>query len=63
MEPVLRPLRRRFALMADLFWKILAIVRPPTRQVRTARVCPFCGLITSRSKRSCLECDKILQPV
>jgi hypothetical protein len=22
------------------------------------RICPFCGLITSRGKRNCLECGK-----
>ena len=26
------------------------------------RMCPFCGLITPRSKRYCLECGKSLKP-
>jgi len=27
------------------------------------RMCPFCGLITSRSKACCLECGKLLPAV
>jgi hypothetical protein len=26
------------------------------------RMCPFCGLITSRRKTCCLECGKTLKP-
>jgi len=26
------------------------------------RMCPFCGLITARRKRYCLECGKSLKP-
>ena len=67
MEPVSHPLRSRFrrrlAFMTDMFWKLLAIFRPPAREVRSTRMCPFCGLITSRAKRCCLECGKALQPV
>jgi hypothetical protein len=66
METVLRPfrnrLRRRLAFMADLFGKLLAILIPQAREVRSQRMCPFCGLITSRYKACCLECGKSLEP-
>jgi len=26
------------------------------------RICPFCGLITPREKRNCLECGKSFKP-
>ena len=29
---------------------------------RSQRMCPFCGLITSRRKACCLECGKWLKP-
>jgi len=63
MEPGGRPLRnqlhRRLASIADFFVKLLAIVTPRSKEVRAQRVCPFCGLITSRH-RTCLECGKSL---
>jgi hypothetical protein len=66
MEPVLRPfgnrLRRRLAFIADLIRKPLAVLAPQAREVRSQRMCPFCGLITPRSKSSCLECGKSLAP-
>ncbi len=67
MEPVFRPfrnrLRRRLAFITDLFGKLLAIVTPQAQEVRSQRMCPFCGLITPRSKRFCLECGKSLRGV
>jgi transposase len=66
MEPVLLPfrrrLRRRLAFLGDVFGKLLATLTPPTREVRSQRMCPFCGLITPRHKRSCLECGRVLNP-
>ena len=66
MEPVLRPfrnrLRRRLAFITDLFGKLLAILTPQARDFQSQRVCPFCGLITSRYKTCCLECGKSLKP-
>jgi hypothetical protein len=60
MEPVLRPfrdrLRRRLAFITDLFGKL------QVREVRSQRMCPFCGLITPRNKTCCLECGKSLKP-
>jgi hypothetical protein len=66
MEPVLRPfcsrLRRRLAFIADLLRKLLVILTPEALEVPSQRMCPFCGLITSRHKTSCLECGKSLTP-
>jgi transposase len=63
MKPVLRPFRRRLAFLMAWFGKLLAIVVPQARRVRTQTMCPFCGLITPRYKMSCLECGKSLEPV
>jgi hypothetical protein len=64
MEPGGRPLRtrlrRRLALITDRIMKFLAILTPPAKEVRSQRMCPFCGLITSRH-RTCLECGKSLK--
>ena len=66
MEPVLRPfrrrLRRRLAFLGDVFGKLLATLTPQAREVLSQRMCPFCGLITPRHKRSCLECGRVLNP-
>ena len=62
MEPVSRRLQRRLAYISDLLVKLLAIVTPRTREIRSQRMCPFCGLITPRYKTSCLECGKSLSP-
>ena len=66
MEPTLgrlrNRLRRRLALIADSFTKLLATVKPEERDCRSQRMCPFCGLITSRYKTCCLECGKSLEP-
>lgn len=45
-------------LMTDWVGKVLAMFTPHVREVRSQRMCPFCGLITPRSKRFCLECGK-----
>ena len=64
MEPGGRPLRnqfrRRLAVILQWLGKLRAIIAPPAPEVRSQRICPFCGLITSRSKRFCLECGKPL---
>ena len=66
MEPVLLPfrrrLRRRLAFLGDVFGKLLAALTPQTQEVRSQRMCPFCGLITPRHKRSCLECGRAFNP-
>ena len=33
------------------------------KEFGSQRMCPFCGLITSRSKPYCLECGKLLRGV
>jgi hypothetical protein len=67
MESVFRPfrnrLRRQLAPVAAFLEKLLSLLTPPAREVRSQRMCPFCGLITPRSRRSCLECEKVLTAV
>jgi len=55
-------LRRLRASTINFFRKVRAIVTPEAREVRSQRMCPFCGLITPRHKRCCLECGKSLEP-
>jgi len=66
METVSRPfrgrLRRGLAQVTVLLTKLLAILTPQSREFRSQRICPFCGLITPRSKTFCLECGKSLSP-
>ena len=66
MEPVLRPSRNRllrlFASIAEWWAKIWAALAPQSQKDQSQRMCPFCGLITSRYKTSCLECGKYLNP-
>jgi len=65
MEPIQgsirRRLRRRLAFIADLFGKFRAALAPQAQQVGSQRMCPFCGLITPRAKRLCLECGRPLR--
>jgi len=49
-------------LVFALFSKLLAMFRPQAQQFQSQRMCPFCGLITPRAKRFCLECGKSLNP-
>lgn len=67
METFRRPfrirLRRRLASIADFFGKLQAILIPPAQEVRSQRMCPFCGLITARAKRFCQECGKSLAAI
>ena len=56
--PLGQRLRRRFARVADSFKKFLEAVNPPRQECGLQRMCPFCGRITPRAKRSCLECGK-----
>jgi hypothetical protein len=62
MQPFLVQVRGRFAVVADSVRKFFA---SKTRRgnVASPRMCPFCGLITSRSKPFCLECGKALRGV
>lgn len=51
------------ASIPDAFVKFLAKRKSPGQQCGSQRMCPFCGLITPRSKRLCLECGKPLRAV
>lgn len=67
MEPVLppfkKPFRRRLDSVADLLTRLLAILKPRDPDFASQRMCPFCGLITARCKRFCLECGKSLKGI
>jgi len=67
MEPVLRRFRNRvrtrLASVAHGFTKLLAVLRPRGNDFGSQRMCPFCGLITPRSGRLCLECGKSLRGI
>jgi len=56
-------LRKRLASIAGLLEKFRATLPVRAQQVGSQRMCPFCGLITPRAKRLCLECGKPLRPV
>jgi hypothetical protein len=53
--------RIRFAGISASVAQLFAALKPGTHGVRLQRMCPFCGLITPRSERSCLECGKVLE--
>jgi hypothetical protein len=65
MEPYLAPLRNRvrrwLACLPEWLEKLVATLRP--QETRAQRMCPFCGLITPRAKRFCLECGKALRGI
>jgi predicted amidophosphoribosyltransferase len=63
MEPYRPSFRRRMASLREFLRTLLAMFKPQTQEVRLQRVCPFCGLITPRAKRVCLECGKSLSSV
>ena len=42
--------------------KKLQGMKPRDDAFAPQRMCPFCGLITPRCKRYCLECGKSLKP-
>lgn len=60
MEPYRPSFRRRLASAWESLGALWKIARPQVPEVRSQRMCPFCGLITPRSKRLCLECGKPL---
>jgi hypothetical protein len=66
MNPALRSfrngLRKRLAFITDSFTSMFARLKPGGRDFQSQRMCPFCGLITSRYKTCCLECGKVLNP-
>ncbi len=64
MRPDLRRFRnrarRRLAAITDTFAELLAALKPQSKNLGSQRMCPFCGLITPRSQRLCLECGESL---
>jgi hypothetical protein len=60
-----RFLTRSHTLLASITqWleNLLPKLRPRAGDFGSLRVCPFCGLITSKYKNLCLECGKSLNP-
>ena len=47
-----------FAIAIVLFYYRMRRLRPQMAGYAAQRMCPACGLITPRSKASCLECGK-----
>jgi len=63
MEPYRPSFRRRLTSAREFLGTLLALLKPQTQEVPLHRMCPFCGLITPRAKRHCLECGKPLRAV
>ncbi|MGB8007924.1 MAG: hypothetical protein WCF48_12410 [Terriglobales bacterium] len=59
MSRFFRRFRDHFSRQISSFKASLA---PADPAFALQRICPFCGLITPRSKTSCLECGKSLAP-
>jgi hypothetical protein len=59
---LLNRLRSKVAVIADLLIASGATPKLEGQPFRAQRMCPFCGLITPRQKRCCLECGKALKP-
>jgi len=49
-------------LIADWLMTWFATFKRKDRDFKSLRMCPFCGLITSRHKTCCLECGKSFNP-
>ena len=63
MELNLRRFRKRLTRKLMLIIDRLKLqATSEDRDVGSQRMCPFCGLITSRHKTCCLECGKSLKP-
>jgi hypothetical protein len=60
MHPFLAQFRRTFVLLAESLGKFFAN-KTQRGNITSPRMCPFCGLITPRSKPLCLECGKSLR--
>jgi hypothetical protein len=65
MDTVLRSLLVRVrALRAFIAASLRKMLRmePRDGDFTSQRMCPFCGLITSRYETCCLECGRTLKP-
>jgi hypothetical protein len=63
MSPIAICIGFLFALLTMLLFHAMGKPRPQIAEAGTQRMCPSCGLITSRLKARCLECGKSLSPV
>jgi hypothetical protein len=59
MDPVVHKRHGVLALITGTLRKIFGM---NSADFASQRMCPFCGLITSRRKTCCLECGKTLKP-
>jgi hypothetical protein len=50
--------RKRLAGIADSWSSRIPTIRATAQKFEPQRMCPFCNLITPRSRRSCVECGK-----
>jgi hypothetical protein len=55
--------RSRLTMIRSSFAKLLVLLKPAVKELRTQRMCPSCGLITPRARPFCLECGKLLNVV
>ena len=55
-------MRERLNSLGERFVAWFAKFTRKDREFKSQRMCPFCGLITSRYKTCCLECGKSLNP-
>jgi hypothetical protein len=55
--------RRRLESARNFFATLLTTLRPETQEFPSQRMCPFCGRITPRAERHCLECGKLLRSI
>jgi hypothetical protein len=63
MDPVLhRFLVRVHAMLVFITDSLREFFGMNSLDFGSQRMCPFCGLITSRRKRCCLECGKSRKP-
>jgi hypothetical protein len=65
VKPMHRALIRAhtwFAVVTDPLKKLFS-TQTQRHHSASPRMCPFCGLITPRSKSSCMECGKSLRGV
>ena len=53
---------RSFLGFTPALVKKLLGMKPRGDEFAPQRMCPFCGLITPRRKRYCLECGESLRP-
>lgn len=60
MNPTSIAVGMLLVLLTALFLYSMRKPKPQIARYGTQTMCPFCGLITSRLKASCMECGKSL---